>query len=100
MKRIFFLLTAILPLLANAQLRVTGLTVEHMVNPAVVDARQPRLSWINEPRDERVKGERAAVLEMRTLYSGYFRGVSNFKPKKIRLMAAQTIAECEDILRG
>ena len=58
MKRIFFLLTAILPLLANAQLRVTGLTVEHMVNPAVVDARQPRLSWINEPRDERVKGER------------------------------------------
>ena len=50
--------------------------------------------------NERVKGERAAVLEMRTLYSGYFRGVSNFKPKKIRLMAAQTIAECEDILRG
>jgi nifR3 family TIM-barrel protein len=50
--------------------------------------------------NERVKGERAAVLEMRTLYSGYFRGVFNFKPKKIQLMAAQTIAECEDILRG
>ena len=30
------------------------------------------------------KGERAAVLEMRTQYSGYFRGVFNFKPKKIR----------------
>ena len=50
--------------------------------------------------NEKVKGERAAVLEMRTLYSGYFRGVFNFKPKKIQLMAAQTIAECEDILRG
>lgn len=50
--------------------------------------------------NERVKGERAAVLEMRTLYSGYFRGVYNFKPKKIQLMAAQTIAECEDVLRG
>lgn len=45
------------------------------------------------------KGERGAVLEMRTQYSGYFRGVFNFKPKKIRLMAASTIAECEEILR-
>ena len=48
--------------------------------------------------NEKVKGEKVAVLEMRTLYSGYFRGVFNFKPKKIRLMAAQTIAECEEIL--
>lgn len=48
----------------------------------------------------RDKGERAAVLEMRTLYSGYFRGVYNFKPTKIRLMSAQTVAECEEILRG
>lgn len=47
-----------------------------------------------------VKGERAAVLEMRTQYSGYFRGVPHFKPKKIMLMAAQTVAECEGILRG
>lgn len=46
------------------------------------------------------KSERAAVLEMRTQYSGYFRGVHNFKPKKIMLMAAQTVAECEEILRG
>lgn len=46
------------------------------------------------------KGERAAVLEMRTQYSGYFRGVFNFKPKKIQLMAATTVDECEEILRG
>lgn len=49
--------------------------------------------------NQRDKGERVAVLEMRTMYSGYFRGVFNFKPRKIRLMAAQTIAECEEILR-
>ena len=46
------------------------------------------------------KGERAAVLEMRTQYSGYFRGVFNFKPKKIQLMAATTVDACEEILRG
>lgn len=46
------------------------------------------------------KGERAAVLEMRTQYSGYFRGVFNFKPKKIQLMEATTVDACENILRG
>ena len=46
------------------------------------------------------KGERVAVLEMRTMYSGYFRGVFNFKPRKIKLMSATTVTECEEILRG
>ena len=46
------------------------------------------------------KGERAAVLEMRTQYSGYFRGVFNFKPKKIQLMGATTVDACENIWRG
>lgn len=46
------------------------------------------------------KGERTAVLEMRTQYSGYFRGVFNFKPKKIQLMGATTVDACENILRG
>ena len=50
--------------------------------------------------NEAMKGERTAVLEMRTMYSGYFRGVSHFKPKKIRLMSAQTVAECEEIILG
>jgi nifR3 family TIM-barrel protein len=50
--------------------------------------------------NERTKGERVAVLEMRTQYSGYFRGIHHFKPKKIQLMSALSIAECEDILRG
>ena len=46
------------------------------------------------------KGERVAVLEMRTMYSGYFRGVFNFKPRKIKLMSATTVTECEEILPG
>jgi nifR3 family TIM-barrel protein len=50
--------------------------------------------------NERTKGERVAVLEMRTQYAGYFRGVFNFKPRKIRLMSATTIEECERILRN
>lgn len=37
---------------------VSGLTVEHMKNPSVVDVPQPRLSWINEVTDDNVRGER------------------------------------------
>jgi len=48
--------------------------------------------------NEKEKGERVAVLEMRTMYSGYFRGIPHFKSKKIRLMSAMTMAECEEIL--
>ncbi len=44
------------------------------------------------------KGERRAVLEMRTQYAGYFKGLYNFKPVRMRLVQAGTIAECEDIL--
>ena len=46
-----------------------------------------------------VKGERTAVLEMRRHYSGYFKGIPNFKEKKVRLMLALTVAECEAILK-
>lgn len=46
-----------------------------------------------------VKGERAAVLEMRRHYAGYFKGIPNFKPKKMKLMLALTVAECEAILK-
>ena len=50
--------------------------------------------------NERTKGERVAVLEMRTQYAGYFRAVPHFKPRRIQLMSATTIEECEQILRG
>jgi len=48
---------------------------------------------------EAEKGERRAVLEMRTQYAGYFRGLYNFKPIRMQLMNVTTIAECEAILR-
>ncbi len=47
-----------------------------------------------------IKGERLAVLEMRKQYSGYFKGIPHFKETKLKLMAALTVKECEDALRG
>ena len=60
MKKLAFLsfLLFVLPILVQAQLRVCSLRVEHCVNPSVVDVAQPRLSWVNEPKNERVKGQR------------------------------------------
>lgn len=40
------------------------------------------------------KGERRAVLEMRTQYAGYFKGLRNFKQVRMRLMTAENIEEC------
>ena len=51
-------------------------------------------------QNEKTKGERVAVLEMRTQYAGYFRAVPHFKQRRIQLMSATTIEECEQILRG
>ena len=55
--RILFLLLIVLPVEVRAQLCVGSLRVEHCVNPCVVDVPQPRLSWVNEPKNERVKGQ-------------------------------------------
>lgn len=46
------------------------------------------------------KGERRAVLEMRSQYAGYFKGLDHFKPVRMKLMSATSIAECEDIMRS
>ncbi len=43
------------------------------------------------------KGERQSILEMRKLYSGYFKGVEHFKPFKLSLMNAQNIQEVKNI---
>ena len=45
------------------------------------------------------KGERKAVLEMRTQYSGYFKGLPNFKPLRIQLMTAETMKDCRLIMQ-
>ena len=41
-----------------AALQVRSLRVEHNLKPCVVDVPQPRLSWVNEPKNERIRGER------------------------------------------
>lgn len=56
--KIISLLLLFLPVGMQAQLCVGSLRVEHCVNPDVVDVPQPRLSWVNEPKNERVKGQR------------------------------------------
>ncbi len=56
--RLFIVAVAfIAPLAVSAQLMVTSLTVEHMKNPSTVDVPAPRLSWINEVKDTKVRGE-------------------------------------------
>lgn len=44
------------------------------------------------------KGPKTGIFEMRTHYSNYFRGVSNFKPYRIRLVNAATYEEVAEIL--
>lgn len=46
------------------------------------------------------KQERRAILEMRKHYAGYFRGIPNFKPIRMKLLAAVTLPEIEEILSG
>ena len=47
----------ILPVFISAQLKVTHLTTEHMTNPSTVDELHPRLSWVNEVKNDKVRAE-------------------------------------------
>lgn len=44
-----------------------------------------------------IRGEKNAINEMRKFYSGYFRGIQNFKPFRLRLVTSNDINEIEDI---
>ncbi|PID93056.1 MAG: tRNA dihydrouridine synthase DusB [Bacteroidetes bacterium] len=44
------------------------------------------------------KGERRALMEMRKTYSHYFKGIAHFKPYRLRLMEAVTIAQVQHLL--
>ena len=53
----------------------------------------------SEPEREGVaKGERTAVFEMRKHYAGYFRGIPNFKPRRLALCSATSANEVEELL--
>ena len=45
------------------------------------------------------KGERRTILEFRKFYSGYFKGIPDMKPYRIRLVTATSISEIEEILK-
>ena len=45
------------PLAIWGQMTVSRLTVEHMKDPSTVDEPSPRLSWVNEVKDAKVRGE-------------------------------------------
>lgn len=47
-----------------AQLKVTNLRVEYMENPTVVDAVNPRFSWVNEARDSKLRGCRQTAYQI------------------------------------
>ncbi len=44
------------------------------------------------------KGERATLYEIRKLYSGYFRGIPNFRSWRMKMVTAASTAEVLDIL--
>lgn len=44
------------------------------------------------------KGDRRTLVEFRKFYSGYFKGIPDMKPFRMRLVTATTVAEVEKIL--
>ena len=40
------------------------LTCEHLINPPVVDALNPRLSWINKPIDPNTRGQKQTAWQI------------------------------------
>lgn len=44
------------------------------------------------------KGERQAILEMRKLYSGYFKGIKNFKPYRMKLVNLDLADDIDNLL--
>ena len=45
------------------------------------------------------KGERLGLLETRRHYSNYFRGISNFKPFRTRLVTGETTIELMEVFK-
>jgi hypothetical protein len=45
------------------------------------------------------KGDRLGILETRRHYSNYFRGVSNFKPYRTRLVTGDTTKEVMNVFK-
>ena len=63
-----------------------------IVSPTYMERVETALHHLRTSAED--KGERRAVLEMRTQYAGYFKGLRNFKSVRMKLMTASTIEEC------
>ncbi len=67
--------------------------------PVTIPSYEERVRTVLEQLEmaKEEKGERRAVCEMRSQYAGYFKGLYNFKPVRMKLVEAQTIAECASL---
>ena len=66
-------------------------TGEHLTQPTMIDrveAARNHLTWSMD-----WKGERVGIVEMRRHYTNYFKGVSNFKEHRLKLVTLEN-AEC------
>ena len=71
-------------------------TGEHLAPPTIED----RVAACRSHLDRSVewKGERLGILEMRRHYSSYFKGLSNIKETRLRLVKEDSLAVLEEIL--
>jgi tRNA-dihydrouridine synthase len=63
-------------------------TGEHLAQPTMFDrieAARNHLTWSMD-----WKGERVGIVEMRRHYTNYFKGVSNFKEHRLKLVTLET----------
>lgn len=70
-------------------------TGKHLPNPTIVDraeAAKSHLTWACE-----WKGERTGILETRTHYTNYFKGIPHFKPYRQRLVTSDSLHELFEI---
>ncbi|MBQ3750280.1 MAG: tRNA dihydrouridine synthase DusB [Bacteroidales bacterium] len=67
-----------------------------LVSPTYMERVETALHHLRTSAED--KGERRAVLEMRTQYAGYFKGLRNFKSVRMKLMTASTIEECRQYM--
>lgn len=76
MKLSFICLSLMLSIVSFAQLQVSSLRVEHMINPAVLDVLHPRISWVNMPSSPTAKGEgqRAYQIQVATTLRALLKG--------------------------
>lgn len=51
-------------------------------------------------RSVKWKGQKVGIVEMRKHYSGYFKGIQNFKPYRIKLVTSDNIDEILDLLNN